>query len=129
MNTDLPILGKTCSAIEVLDDTDIIFTCTDGSVYRMYHEQDCCECVSIEDICGDLDDLIGVPLVVAEVTANKFTEEEMEKLESEDKMDPDDDALWTFYRFAAKGHVTIRWFGTSNGYYGVGVEFEKVETT
>ena len=32
----------------------------------MYHEQDCCESVYLEEIIGDLDDLIGSPITMAE---------------------------------------------------------------
>jgi len=46
---------------------------------------------------------------------------------SEVKEFQDDSFTWTFYNFqTAKGHVTIRWYGESNGYYSESVEFEVV---
>lgn len=100
----------------------IIFECSDGSKYRMYHEQDCCESVEVEDVCGNISDLIGSPLTMAE---------EIDNIE-EEPAEPDyadDSHTWTYYKFAtAKGYVTIRWFGTSNGYYSESVDFEKLES-
>ena len=78
----------------------------------MYHEQDCCEEVYIEDICGDLDDLIGTPILLAE----KVTE-------SNDCCSQ----LWTFYKLSTiKGSVTIRWCGeTDSYYYSIEVSFKE----
>jgi hypothetical protein len=105
--------GQTLSRIDQSLDR-LVFITRDGKEYIMHHNQDCCEVVQIEDICGDLDDLIGQPITLAEETTN-----------SENEL-PNSDSwfMWTFYNIAtSKGHVTIRWYGSSNGYYSVNVDF------
>ena len=109
------LLGKTLVKIENNEDIELVFHTDDGKKYMMYHEQDCCESVSIEDVIGDFDDLIGNPLTMAE--------------ESWEDGGKDDDwsSTWTFYKFATnKGYVTIRWFGSSNGYYSESVDFVRL---
>jgi hypothetical protein len=54
------LMGKTIVDINKLFDDEIFFTCSDGSRYRMYHSQNCCEQVYIEDIAGELSDLIDL---------------------------------------------------------------------
>jgi len=112
------LLGKVLIKVEAMAGNDeILFICQDGSKYRMFHDQDCCESVSIEDICGDLDTLIGNPLLMAEESTNQ----EGSKKYAES-------FTWTFYKFATiKGYVTIRWYGESNGYYSEEVNFEKTD--
>ncbi len=114
------LLGKTLTKIENHGD-ELRFFCTDGSAYKMFHERDCCESVSLDDICGNLDDLIGSPLLMAEEVSNdKIPERE------EGAYAPDSET-WTFYKFATiKGYVDLRWYGTSNGYYSESVDFEKI---
>ena len=95
----------------------ILFRCTDTSEYKMYHEQDCCEDVSVEEIIGDLSDLIGSELVVAEERTKSISNDGNGNSET-----------WTFYEFrTVKGSVTIRWYGTSNGYYSEAVQFKEQE--
>jgi len=99
---------------------DLIFKTECGRTFHMYHSQDCCESVYIDDISGDLDDLIGSPIVTAYEASNEV-----------DKKDEDYSwdslCVWTFYKIATvKGWVDIRWYGHSNGYYGVGVDFYEV---
>jgi hypothetical protein len=114
--------GKTLSSVEASDD-EIVFTTTAGEVYKMYHEQDCCESVYVESIVGDLDDLVGEEILMAEASENLF---DVIKNFDKDEKDYDDSHTWTFYKFATrKGYVDIRWFGTSNGYYSEEVSFVK----
>ena len=83
--------GKTLKDIKVKRNEEIIFTVDDGTKYKMFHDQCCCEHVYIEDICGDIKNLIGSPIVMAEEVSNY----DMGKL---DKWD--DSYTWTFYRLA-----------------------------
>ena len=112
------LLGKTFSNVQRENDEEIIFLMSDGTKYKMYHQQDCCECVRIEDVEGDLEDLIGSPILQAEESTNN------------DAPRPEyaESYTWTFYKLATvKGYVTIRWLGESNGYYSEGVDLIKIE--
>jgi hypothetical protein len=92
----------------------IVFVRDDGVEFVMYHHQDCCENVYVESIVGDLHDLLDSPIVRAEEATN-------------DDESAYECGMWTFYKLATKnGYVDIRWYGSSNGYYGVGVSFEEV---
>jgi hypothetical protein len=107
------LIGKTLVRADATE-ACIEFEDTDGDIYRMDHEQDCCESVSIESIVGDLADLIGAPILKAEEASNS-------------DQGPDDSYTWTFYKIATiKGYVDIRWYGTSNGYYSESVDFYHV---
>ena len=107
------ILGKTIKHIDNLGE-ELIFHFTDGEKYVMKHFQDCCESVYIEDICGELTDLYDSPLIRAE-----------ERVDSIPDL-PYEEGRYTFYEFATnKGSVTIRWNGTSNGFYSMSVSFYK----
>ena len=115
---DVDVLkGKTLSSISgEVGYGEIVFVTTEGETYRMYHEQDCCESVSVEDIVGDLQDLVGSEILIAEEVEGE-SPVDFEEYESH---------TWTFYKFATrKGYVDIRWLGSSNGYYSEGVSFKK----
>jgi len=106
---------------------EIRYITQDGHVYRQYHDQDCCEIVEVEDICGDLEDLIGYPILEAEEIIHKNDTPAELKMENllkgyKDRID-DDSFTWTFYKLATiKGSVTIRWYGSSNGCYSETVD-------
>jgi len=106
------MVGKVFTSIRN-EDTELVFeNATERFVF--FHAQDCCEHVSIEDVCGDLEDLVGEPLLMAEEVSGEtpvdFNEAEHESV------------TWTFYKFATrKGYVDVRWLGESNGYYSESV--------
>jgi hypothetical protein len=109
------LTGKTLESL-VDEGNELIFKTTDGETYRMYHEQDCCESVVLEDVVGDLQDLVGSVILVAEEVEGE-SPADFEAYES---------YTWTFYKFATrKGYVDLRWLGESNGYYSESVSFIK----
>lgn len=109
--------GKTLSNLEQYGE-ELLFTTVDGEKFRMWHEQDCCESVWIESIVGDLEDLVGSEIFVAEEVSSY----DMHRIS-----DYHESYTWTFYKFATiKGYVDVRWYGCSNGYYSEGVSFARV---
>ena len=115
---DIRVLeGLTIDAIYGMDKgyAEITLRTIDGRTFRMYHEQECCESVTLEDVVGDPNDLIGSPILRAEARGLISTDEY------------GDSSTWTFYELATiQGSVTLRWYGTSNGYYSESVDFEEV---
>ena len=131
------LLGKTLTDVSVVrgeySDNNITFTCDDGTKYVMYHEQDCCEGVYIEDICGEMAQIIGEPILMAEEVVSTYDDKERGEANEAvpDGWTPEsqwtDSYTWTFYKLRTMhGSVTIRWYGESNGYYSESVDFEKV---
>jgi hypothetical protein len=98
--------GQTFTSVRA-DDETVIFE-NDEVRYVLYHSQDCCEHVYVEDIIGDIEDLENLPLLISREDSN-----------IEDPGTCDSESYtWTFYNFATfKGYVTIRFLGESNGYY------------
>jgi hypothetical protein len=105
---------------EVLTDVDIdakgesiLLTTQSGKVFRIDHEQDCCEHVCICDTQGNFHDIIGKVIVEAS---------HIEK----DKGDPPPEYpdSWTRTDFVFKtddATVISKWIGESNGYYSESV--------
>lgn len=113
------IVGKTIASV-IADSEQVIFVFTDGMTGKLYHSQDCCESVSLIDGENELQDLVGSPILKAEETSN-----------SDDPAPDqwgDDCQLWTFYRISTlHASANLRWFGSSNGYYSVSVDFDLKE--
>lgn len=119
------LVGKTIVAITGLEpgsEAIDLFTSA-GDQFRMYHIQDCCETVQVEDVCGDVSDLIGRTITLAEESTSNDRPSDIPAPDYEDSSQ-----TWTFYRlWTDRGMVTIRWYGSSNGYYSESVYFDQVE--
>jgi len=114
------LLGKTLTHAEKVGDDQLVFTTNEGRRYELFHSQDCCESVTIESIVGDLSDLVGEPLLMAEESTSDKNPEGVTK-------EYQDSFTWTFYKFATrKGYVDVRWYGESNGYYSESVDFQEI---
>lgn len=114
MNTLDKIKGLIVNKIQESGD-ELYFYTSCGKIFYMYHSQSCCENVYIDQIDGDLSDLLNNELLLAEEVSNEITQNNTAEEE------------WTFYKFATiKGYVTIKWLGTSNGYYSTSVSFEEI---
>lgn len=108
------LVGKTIVAIEgaTVGAERVTIVCSDLTRFSLYHLQDCCERVRVEDVAGNPQDLIGRVVALADESSNK-----------DNPPDYADSFLWTFYRPRTHGgDITIRWLGESNGYYGESVE-------
>ena len=114
------LLGKTITNITGCEDgsDEIIFECNHGLFkYRLYHEQCCCESVSVDDVVGDVSDLLNSPILLAEEVSGECGKTEEHGFSY----------TWTFYKLSTiKGSVTLKWYGESNGYYSESADFEKL---
>lgn len=147
------LVGKTLTSIEGgVGNEQMTFITNTGERYALTYYQDYCASCSVEDICGDLNDIIGSPIFMAEEVSNKSPEDHLlEKRQlyyykAKAEHDPKDGEFywsryepgpdnewrsesetWTFYKIVTfKGAVTIRWYGSSNGYYSETATFEKL---
>lgn len=118
-NTNInKLVGQTIIHIETDSAKTVLKLFTMEKVFEFYHDQDCCESVSINDITGDFQDLLNTPMLVAEESSST-------DVPSLAQYHSDEAHLWTFYKFATiKGWVDVRWLGESNGYYSIDVSLK-----
>ncbi len=103
------LVGQTISHVEGLEkgSAQVDITTLEGNKYRMYHSQDCCENVQLEDLDGSVEDLVGGLVVSAEESTGETPNDY--KFEYEP-----DSYTWTFYKIeTSKGGVFMRWLGGS----------------
>lgn len=114
---DFSILnGKTIVELSGMekDSDEISIECSDGSAYKLYHEQDCCESVYLEDVSGNVSNLLNTPIISADLTT--------------DSQNTDwGSQTYSYYHLkTVKGYVDLRWCGESNGYYSEEVDFVEI---
>ena len=110
------MVGRTFVRVEgSVGSGEMLFVTADGERFLFTHFQDCCERVDINEIVGDLQDLVGEPLLIAEEVKGEVP------ADFEDQYT--DSYTFTFYKFATRrGYVDVRWLGESNGYYSESVD-------
>lgn len=129
------LVGHTITDVQVIngdEGDEIRFTLAphtdipDGLRLKMFHYQDCCESVSIEDVVGEWNDIIGTPITLAEEVTDT-TSPKSETSSDGSWTWTDESSTWTFYKLGTvNGYVTIRWYGTSNGYYSESVSIARL---
>lgn len=108
------LIGKIPIAIERSHD-EIKFTMLDDTFFVLRHEQDCCEDVVLEDIDGDINDLLDEPITIS---SERYEEDETAS----------ESATWSFYHIGnRKMTLVIRFYGSSNGYYSETAELYQVD--
>lgn len=117
------MVGETLSKITglVIESEEVIFE-TDNRKFLLYYDHVSDASCDVIDIVGDVSDLVGEPLLLAEEIIN-------ENINPESVTIPEyqDNFTWTFYKLSTiKGSVTIRWYGASNGYYSESVSFKEI---
>lgn len=106
------LVGKTITSVWMSAERDVLgFACSDGEHYALGHDQDCCETVVLEEVIGNVADLVTAPILMAEKSTND-----------------NGDESWTFYKLATgKGYVTLRWCGRTSSQYSLEVSFKRVK--
>lgn len=113
------LIGKKIIKIEEGIGENLLTISTDNGSMNFYHYQDCCETVWLEDGLKDLEKMIGEIVLQADI------------IESHDDgalNQWDESYTWTYYKISTlHNDCTLRFYGTSNGYYSESVDIEWVE--
>ena len=116
------IQGLTVKFIHV-DEYEVLLVTECGREFKFYHDQDCCESVSVYDTKGELVKLEGKKLVSVEYT-------DMAGIDPDDVVIDchDDSFTWSSVYFkTSEDTVCVRWLGESNGYYGEDISLREIQ--
>jgi len=110
---------KNQTITDISSDYESVTFKTVDKTYRLEHYQDCCESVRLENVIGDIKNILNVPITLAE---------------EDNPGDPDwysesynDSHTWSVFILEAGGKRVEFWFlGESNGYYGESVDFVEI---
>ena len=86
---------------------EVVFFTLDDKKFRMDHQQDCCESVYVADVVGDITDILGYPILVAE----EVTSEDPNAAVGYTHEYPPESCTWTFYKLRTfKGRwLSVGW--------------------
>ena len=117
------LVGVVLNYIDTDEKGDVIMLTTkSGRKFKIYHEQDCCEVVKIQDTEGNWHDLLGKVIVDAS------EETECDVCESEEIYCEESWTKTTLTFKVNDATVISRWIGTSNGYYSERVDIAELAT-
>ena len=112
-DTKFDIVGSVIVSVDGLKEGSdrVVLNFADGGELVFYHEQDCCESVSLSDY-----ELFG------EITGKVIS---FDCISEEAGEEAGESGTWTFYHLRTQnGVVTMRWLGASNGYYSERVDMD-----
>lgn len=113
------LIGKTL--VDVKQSYNSVVFITDQGEQYEFCEPGGYGSVELDDVCGDWASLLNSPLLMAEKAFNDGGYVPVAK-------DGSSSYTWTFFKFAtATGYVTMRWYGSSNGYYSEDVAMNRLE--
>lgn len=103
--------------------SNLVFHTNDG-IYYFDPEGDCCAHIYLEDIIGDVKDLLDTPVLQAEkIESDQVSKEEYDKIVDGQW----DVSVWCFYKLVTiNGYVTFRILDHNNGYYSTSLDFKKL---
>lgn len=114
------LVGETLIHIDTDEYFDeIMLTTASGRVIRIYHDQNCCESVRIEDTQGNWHDLLGK--VIVEATHDE---------DSQGNPPPKFSDSWTRTTLTFRVNdatVISKWIGESSGCYSESVNLEEIK--
>jgi hypothetical protein len=115
------MIGQTPVEIDGMKEgsEEVTIVTKEGGKLTLRYEPDCCASCSICQVDGDPMDLLGLPLLMCEEDGNVPDHDMLDEQGAGNGASYHDESYtWTFVKFATTaGYVTLRWYGSSNGYY------------
>lgn len=119
------LVGETLTHIDVFSE-EILLTLESGRKVKVYHSQDCCENVWLENVEGDFKELVGKVLIDVSEEVDPDGDQVF-AAHDEAREYPAESKTNTRISFVVDGATVItRWIGESNGYYSEGVTFAEI---
>jgi len=91
---------------------EVVLMTADKKAYRLHGDSGYVLDTRLEDIAGNVADLVGTPLLMAQVVSSQAAPSDLKSYGEWES------STWTYYKLATvKGYVTLRWWANSDGNY------------
>ena len=119
--------GKTIDRVVVKGEEQVYIKV--GDTWFLMQDNDDYSTVWLAEVVGDWDDVIGLPLVEAELVKQQTSDVVTnipDGITERERSSSTESATWSFYKLrTSRGSVTMRWCGASNGYYSETVKYSR----